>query len=429
MSHDRFGNPFAPELPYAHGEIISDTLDDVRKLRHAWSVIDERRKRLGIESLYQFSGLERELRLEGLDTELLDDELAAALLANDVTRFGLEHLGGDPKIHDVLVVNRLTAALLVAGDVLIGEGEMVVGVSPRYSHPAVARAVAHSRGIFRDTMGLAQFEKAMAEAERVDAVFVTRLPVSYEILPEEDLCQVMRLAKARGAKVIVDDAGGARVGPAVFGQPHMLELGADIVATGLDKYGTVGPRLGLLAGTKRDVDRMRVRAFEMGIEARPFLYSAVVHTLKSYSPERVRELVATTKSVANELQQRVGGNRLFETDLIVQIRGEDVLEMAMERAGIEEPPIVPYEATAGLAMLLLQEHGIITVHLTGLPPGTSALMIKFVPPETLERLGGAATFADAIDDSIGRLSNVLADKNALTELLFGSRTGVAAAAE
>lgn len=69
--------------------------------------------------------------------------------------------------------------------------------------------------------------------------------------------------------VYVDDAGGARVGPAMFDQPRTLQLGVDLVATGLDKYGTVGPRLGVMAGDKALVDRIRVRGYEMGLEAGP----------------------------------------------------------------------------------------------------------------------------------------------------------------
>ena len=52
--------------------------------------------------------------------------------------------------------------------------------------------------------------------------------------------------------------------------------------------------------------------------------------------------------------------------------------------------LLPYEATAALAMLLLRDHGILTVHFAASPPGTSALLLKFVPPETLEAFGGGA---------------------------------------
>ena len=94
---------------------------------------------------------------------------------------------------------------------------------------------------------------------------MTRLAVTYEILPIDDLRTIVRLAHDRGALVYVDDAGGARVGPAVFDQPRTLQLGVDVVATGLDKYGTVGPRLGVLAGDKALVARIRGRAYEMGM--------------------------------------------------------------------------------------------------------------------------------------------------------------------
>ena len=85
---------------------------------------------------------------------------------------------------------------------------------------------------------------------------------------------------------------------------------------------------------------------------------------------------------------------------------------------------MPYEATAALAMLLLRDHGILTVHFAGLPPGTGALMIKFVPPETLARFGGAAKLAEAIDRSIDELAETLKRPEAIAELILGARKQV-----
>lgn len=420
MKTDRFGNRLAPGVPYARGALVTGTGDDLVKLRTAWKLIAERWATQGAESLYLLSGLERNLNLDGIDPAVMDDELASALFVDELTRLGLEHLGGVPARHDVMVLNRLTAALLVAADVMIRRGDTVIGVSPRYSHPAVVRAVAHAGGVFHDTAGVSEFRAAVDAAERVDVVFLTRLSVSYEILSAAELSQVVRIARDRGARIIVDDAGGARVGPAVFAQPRTLELGVEVGATGLDKYGTTGPRLGLLAGDKEIVGRIRARAFEMGLEARQLLYPAVVQSLRAYRPERVRQLVATTKTVAEELRKRIGGNRLFETPVTVQLLGEDILELAMERAELARPPVVPYEATAGLAMLLLRDYGILTVHFAGVPPGTSALMIKFVPPETLARLGGPARLAQAIDESIGELARVLKRPDDFRALIMGA---------
>ena len=184
-------------------------------------------------------------------------------------------------------------------------------------------------------------------------VVMTRLAVTYEIMPEDELRQVVRLAHAKGIPVYVDDAGGARVGPAIFDQPRTLQLGVDVVATGLDKYGTVGPRLGVMAGEKSLVSRIRACAFEMGLEARPLLYPAAVRSLVGSTAERVQELVETTRDVATAIKD-VLGERLHETPVIAELRADDILEMGLERAGLRTPPIVPYEASAALAMLLLQ---------------------------------------------------------------------------
>jgi L-seryl-tRNA(Ser) seleniumtransferase len=418
MQTDRFGNAFAEGLAYARGRILPTTADDIVKLRTAWAHIRRRRAELGPDSVYLLSGLERNLQLDAVDLSVMDDEIASALYTDDVTALGLEHLGGDPARHDVFVFNRQTAALLTAADVMIGAGDTVIGVSPRYSHPAVGRAVAHGGGAFTDVTGLEAFRRAVAAAPSLDVVFITRLAVSYEILSEGDLREIVRIARDRGARTIVDDAGGARVGPACFDQPRMLELGVDVGSTGLDKYGTTGPRLGLLGGDKDLVRRIRARAYEMGVEARQMLYPAVVQSLRDYSPETVRERVAVTKETGQALKRRLGGNRVMETPVIVQLTADDILEMAMERSGLKEAPCVPYEATAGLAMLMLRDFGIVSVHFAGLPPGTAALLIKFLPPDVLARFGGPSAFAEAIDKSLDALAETMKAEGALEDLLL-----------
>ncbi len=419
MQKDRFGNPYAPGLNYARGDILPTTADDIAKLKVAWGHIRRRKDEAGMDSVYLLSGLERNLQLDEVDLSIMDDEIASALFSDEVTERGLEHLGGDPAKHDIFVFNRLTAALLTAADVMIKPGDTVIGVAPSYSHPAVKRAVAHGGGAFTDTVGLGGFKEAMAAAKKVDTVFMTRLAVTYEILPEADIREIVRIARDRGARIIVDDAGGARVGPACFGQPKTLALGVDIGATGLDKYGTTGPRLGLLGGDKEIVKRIRARAYELGVEARQMLYPAVAQSLRDYSADTVRERVALTKEVGKHLKKCLGDNRVMETPVIIQLVADDILEMAMERAGISAAPCVPYEATAGLAMLMLRDFGIVSVHFAGLPPGTAALMIKFVPPDVVERFGGPAKLAEAVDRSLTSLADVM-KKGELKELLLAA---------
>lgn len=419
MQTDRHGNPFAEGLTYARGALLPDTAADIAKLKIAQAHISARRDALGKDAIYLLSGLERNLQMDEVDLSIMDDEIAAALYTDELTERGLDHMGGNPDKHDIFVFNRLTAALLTAADVMIKPGDNVIGVSPSYSHPAVKRAVAHGGGtLITDAVGLGAFKEAMGATPKVDVVFLTRLAVSYEILGLSDIREIVAIAKERGAKIICDDAGGGRVGPACFDQPKTLELGVNVGATGLDKYGTTGPRLGLLGGDKDIVKKIRARAYEMGVEARQMLYPAVCQSLRDYSADKVRERVALTKEVGEHLKKKLGGNRVLETPVIVQLMAEDILEMAMERAGISDVPCVPYEATAALAMIMLRDHGIISVHFAGLPPGTAALMIKFLPPDVVERFGGPAALADAIDTSLDTLAEVMKSPDELTRLLL-----------
>lgn len=313
--------------------------------------------------MFNFTGLERALPLAADELPLADDELAPALYADRFRAAALGHLGGDPGRHDAAVFNRLTGATVATHLTLVGPGDVVVGVSPTYSHPTIVRAAALAGAHFVETQGLAQFQAALAREPRVALVAVTRLAVSYDLLPFDELREIVRLAHARGALVYVDDAGGARVGPAMFGQPRTLELGA----TGLDKYGTIGPRVGLLAGDRALVARIRARGIELGMEARPMLYPAIVRSLEQYRPERVRELVATMRTVGAAL-----GDRVVETPVIAKLLGED-----------------------------------------------SALLVKFVPPETLARFGGAPALATAIAGAVDQLGPLVAAPDRLRELLLG----------
>jgi L-seryl-tRNA(Ser) seleniumtransferase len=411
---DRFGNRFAPTLSYARGGILSSTADDFRKLQRAWDIVRAR----GPENIFIFTGLEHSLPMEPGDLRWADDEIAPALYWDRLQALALDHLGGSAGVHDVAVFNRLTGATLAVHLTLVKPGESVIGVSASHSHPSVIRAANHVGARFTDTAGLDEFTAALDREPRVALVDVTRLAVTYELLPVEAIRTVVKLAHDRGALVYMDDAGGARVGPASFEQPRTLELGVDVGATGLDKYGTLGPRLGLLGGDKDVVARVRARAFECGLECRPMLYPAVVRTLEKYSPRRVQVLIDTTKAVAAELR-KVLGPRLHETPTTAQLLADDVLEIALERGGVGRPPIVPYEATAALCMLLLEEHGMLTVHFVGLPPGGGDILFKFIPPETLERFGGARRFAEAVDQSLTRLGALLREPAKIRRLLLG----------
>ena len=174
--------------------------------------------------------------------------------------------------------------------------------------------------------------------------------------------------------------------------------------TGLDKYGVTGPRLGLVAGRAELVHAIRARAIELGLEARPMLLPAALRSLERYRPERVRELVTTTQELGDALSD--GSVRPSRVPFALKLRGESI------RAAAGADGIAPVEATAAVAMQLLRDHGLLTVHFAAVPPGPPTCCL-LVPPETLAELGGAEAPAAAIASSFERAVETLGSADAV----------------
>ncbi len=194
MAKDRLGNVHAPGMPYARGGIIQDSRDEHRKLRQAWRLIAAREKSDGLDAVYNLSGLDRRYEAPPETYPLMDDELAPALMGRRLEELALDHLGGNPATDGIMVFNRQTAAILTATLVLVEPGQTVIGVSATGSHLCVVRAAQRAGAVFIDAVGLAAFEEALAAADDVALVSLTRLAVSYEILSLRNIEKIVRLA-------------------------------------------------------------------------------------------------------------------------------------------------------------------------------------------------------------------------------------------
>lgn len=422
---DRFGNKLAEGLPYARGNLIRDTPDDLNKLKRVEKVARERLS-TGKE-VFNFTGLERNIT-QVMTEELisqLDDCWAPALYGEKLKELGLKHLGGNPDDHDVCLVTRQTAAIVASMQVLLNPGDLVIGVAPTYTHPCLIRAVKLAGGRFTEGVNLQGF-KDLLEKHKHEAklVAITRLAVTYDIIPNDELLEIVKLAKTHGLRIFVDDAGGGRVGPAIYNQPRMIELDCDLGSTGLDKYGTLGPRVGLVGGKKELVSLVWSKAIELGCECRQMLWPAVVNTLDQYKDELVQKLVATTMVVGTEMSKIFDKEempRVRNNGLIAQIKGEDLLEIMLERRGMDlaknSQIIVPFEATAMVAVSMMERYGAYLVNIAAIPSGTTSLMIKFVREDLLEQFGGAAKFAAAIDDCVNHVASIIDKPEKMMELL------------
>jgi len=162
----------------------------------------------------------------------------------------------------------------------------------------------------------------------------------------------------------------------------------------------------------------------MGCECRQMLWPVVVNTLEQYSDASVQKLVATTMEVGEEMSKLFDKGempRVRNNGLIAQIKGEDLLEMMLERRKMSlkdnSQIIVPFEATAMVAVAMMEKFGAYLVNIAAIPSGTTSLMIKFVREDTLAEFGGAAKFASAIDECIDHVASLITDKKAMMHLL------------
>merc|ERR1719335_1991838 len=79
--------------------------------------------------------------------------------------------------------------------------------------------------------------------------------------------------------------------------------------------------------------------------------------------------------------------------------------------------IVPFEATAMVAVSMMERHGAYLVNIAAIPSGTTSLMIKFVREDLLEQFGGAAKFSAAIDDCVNHVASIIDKPEKMMELL------------
>ena len=115
------------------------------------------------------------------------------------------------------------------------------------------------------------------------------------------------------------------------------------------------------------------KATELGQESRAPLALGVLRSLERYQPEQLRAEAAAGQSLYAALAGRLGHDRVARTALGPCIEQDDILTIAMERtkATSARPVVVPAEAVAGLGMLLLEHHGMLTVNALSAPGARS----------------------------------------------------------
>jgi L-seryl-tRNA(Ser) seleniumtransferase len=413
---DRFGNPIDESVGYARGRILASNADEIARTMYARSVVRERVRAMGEESVFDLSGLPRSFPLAPEDLSKLRSQATYyAYVDGSGEELAVRFMGGDPAVHDALFVTRVTAGLLAVALALLRKGDAVVSMVPKgRSHPSLQRSVELAGGDFFDVVGLDDFEQAL-ERLRPRMAVVTPVTAAKHHLPVPDLVKFVELTRREGAISLLDDAHMAsRIG--FYGDPLPFQSApADLAVLSTDKH-IAGPRAGVVVGRKDLVQRVRSSAMEFGLEAPPGHYAAACRALQQHRMEPLREAGELARELFALLGERYGGNRFYMAGPGVAISGEDALMLALERSGKPSPAAAPMEAATIVTNHMLIEHGIITITSFSMP-GTAPVVRLMMFPDGA-RLG-IDRIAMALESGLSRLQEVLDRPEAARETILG----------
>jgi L-seryl-tRNA(Ser) seleniumtransferase len=418
-SRDRFGNRIDPVVGYARGQILGADADFHIKIQQAHTLIRARATRGG--AFHVLTGNRADFPLAAGDLGLAcDGWVGPAIYGPELARLAREHLGaGDDA--DVALLNRTSAGVIAVIAALVPPGGVVASLVPRgRAHPCVRRGARLIGAAVIEGPSLSALSDELAGREP-DLAILT--PVTSELDSFEDaaLWQAVEECRRQGILTLVDDAYGTRVRPVLLDGPRTLELAADLGITNSDKAALGGPRAGILVGREDLLAQVRAYAVALGQEAREPTGLAVLRALEQWSPDLLLSDAGHGAALAQALADRLGGQRVRQALLGPSIAEEDVLMLMLERADLPltAAPIVPVEATALLGLLLLGEHGIVTVN--ALSEAGARPSIRLKPTlDAVPALGGAARLAEIVDAAITRASTMLRDVGAVRSTILGT---------
>jgi len=423
----RYPNDIDPVLGYAPGRILTDDLTDYRSEQAAEAVLLDRYKKYGLAGIHNVMMLGDNCRLPEYFAGPEHEEryLAQKLSEERLDRLAKVHLGGDETFR-AMAFNRTTAANLTVILALARRGSVVPYLVVPYKkpwlkghgHPSIPRAIDLMQA---ETRIITTASELASLVDRGNVSLITICASYRGIIDEQTLRAACGLGRAGGIPVFVDDASGARLRTIGEGQPTAIELGADIVVTSTEKYGLNGPRAGLVVGRKPLMERIGAKAAVLGTEARPSVIASIVRCLEEFTHEGGRATYAEWERRHRELYEEarpVFGDRVFWKGYGgVSIMVEDILELVMERGGLEETEWAPVDISTAVAMVLLRRYGYMTIPALHYPGASKSLMIHLAQ-KSAQRLTPKEIVA-ALDDAFTTVARIMRSREKLEVVLFG----------
>ncbi len=417
-----------PVLGYAPGRILTDDLMDYRSEQAAEAVLLHRYRAYGLGGIHNVMMLVDNCRVPAFFSGPAYEEryLAQKLLDERLDKIAKVHLGGDDGFR-TLAFNRTTAANLTVVLALARPGSVVPYLVVPYKkpwlkghgHPSVPRAIELAQAKTEIITTASELDRLVDSSD----VSLITVCASYRgLVDEATLRDTCRIGNQRRIPVFVDDASGARLRTLGDGQARAIDLGADLAVTSTEKYGLNGPRAGLVVGRKPLMERVGAKAAILGTEARPSVTAAIVRCLEEFTDEKGHEIYREWEGRHRELHvaaEKVFGDRVsWKPYGGISFMVEDILEIVMERAGLEETEFAPVDIATSVAMVLLRKQGYLTVPALHYPGASKSLMIHLAQPSA-QNLKPEQIVA-ALDDAFTTVARIMTSRDKLEAVLFGA---------
>ncbi len=344
---------------------MSIELDEIRKREKGLKIINNKIKTEGIDSLIDLTGLAGGFDVTPEDISLLETYAGPAVFDEQIQELGIEHLGGEK----VLPLNRTTSGIAAMIITYVKTGTKIVHYLPEQpGHPSISRTAKLVGADYVEYTDINDFKIT----DNTSLVVITGTTMDHEVISEDDFKYVIEKAKENDILVFVDDASGARLRRAIYNQPTAIDLGADLSVTSTDKL-MEGPRGGLMAGSKKLIDEIKLTVNQYGLEAQAPLVVGMIKGLEKYSPERIREAYVQ-KDLLNEKLIKKGLNPLA-TPTGFMFKEEEIKNVIVNNVGQVD---IPADIIATVfSMILLETYNIITIPAVGMPGASKTIRIDW----------------------------------------------------
>ena len=354
--------------------LTNSIIDEVNRREAALRVIKTILQKEGRNGFYDLTGLAGGFPILSQDKALLETYAGPAVFDDAVQTMGKIHLGGEK----VLALNRTSSGILASVLALVNPGDEIVHYLPKSpAHPSIPRSA--------ELVGASYIEFDNIEEFKVEdntaLVFITGSTMDHEIITMDDFLKVVEISKSKNIPVVVDDASGARLRTIVYKQPRAIDMGADIAITSTDKLMD-GPRGGLMSGNEEIMRMVKSKAHQFGLEAQAPLVAAMVRALENLSPEKILKAFSDKHELKDALKNQF--TQVKETPTGVMLTPE-AIEFEVKQTGTEtflEPDDMAYL----FAMILLRDHGIITIPAVGMPGASATIRIDLASNDA-QRIG------------------------------------------